>query len=310
MGGEDFDISGSCIWEEGVPHPQWDLIETRVASRADSRDESSAWAEVGRQWLARLREALGPGYEAGETDHFLGVAPKGDVGAGPLLRFAEQCRSTLLSGLGGVADFSARGKQVVVALRTPDAYYRYISAFYPEGEHGGSAGVHIREGYPHVALRGEREWTLQNALAHELTHVSLHQLSMPPWLEEGLAQMFEHDMTGRSLLQLDAETAASHKRYWGKHGLDAFWRGEGFLRAGKVQKLSYELAEILVRLLVEEARPRWFGIVRGHQQRFFAFLRQARQADCGQEACRTCLGFGMDELAGRFLGPGNWSPAL
>ena len=310
MSGDDLDISGLVTWEEGLPRPQWDLIEAWAESREDAAGQGAAWTAAGRQWLALLGEALGRGYEVAETEHFLGVGPSGEGGGGPLLRFAERCRGVILSTLSGVAHFSVRGKQVVIVLRTPDDYYQYVSPYYSEGEHGGSGGVHIREGYPHVALHGKHLWTLENTLAHELTHVCLHHLSMPQWLEEGLAQMFEHDLTGRSFLQLDAEMAARHKRYWGKNGLDEFWYGEGFSRPGKVQELSYQLAEILVRLLLEEGRPRWFGLVREPQRRLFAFLRQARAADCGEAACREHLGFGIDELAARFLGPGSWSPSL
>lgn len=131
---------------------------------------------------------------------------------------------------------------------------------------------------------------------------------MPQWLEEGLAQMFEHDMTGRQLLELDAESAGRHRRHWGAHGLDEFWSGEGFSRPGEVQELSYQLAEVLVRLLAEEARPRWFGWVREPRRRFLAFLRGAAAADCGEAACREHLGHGLADLAAKFLGPGSWSP--
>src|SRR5262249_29986025 len=146
--------------------------------------------------------------------------------------------------LGSVAKFAAPGKQVAIAVNDDEEYYRYVSPFYSEGEYGGSSGLHIREGYPHIALHGNALWVLEDTYAHELTHAGLHHLSMPQWLEEGLAQMFGHDMTGRGQMQLTTETAATHKRYWGKKGLDAFWRGEGFSRPGKVQGLCYQLAEI------------------------------------------------------------------
>ena len=310
MSGKELDISGSLTWEEGLPRPQWDLIETWVASRCEPDSRQDAWVSAARQWLAELGQALGGGYEPVEYDHFLALTPQADATGRPLLQFAEQCRAALLSVLEGVADFEGRGKQVVVALRNRDDYYRYISLYFPEGKHGGSAGIHIREGYPHVALHGKQLSLLENTLAHELTHVSLHHLAMPQWLEEGLAQMVEHDMTGRSLLVVNTEMAGRHKRYWGKHGLDEFWGGRGFARPGKVQELSYQLAEILVRLLIEEARPRWFGWVREPQRRFFAFLRGASVSDCGEGASTQHLGFGLSDLAARFLGPGSWSPSL
>lgn len=310
MSPEDIDITDSLTWEDGLPHPQWDLITTWVDSRYGIEDQRDAWVAIGRQWLTELAAALDDGYERFESDNFLVLASQEDGHGPPLLQFAERCRAALLSVLSGVTHFDVSCKQVVVALRTPNEYYRYISPFFSAGEHGGSAGVHIRQGYPHVALYSKNLGVLENTLAHELTHVSLLHLSMPQWLEEGLAQMVEHDMTGRALWVVDAEMAREHKHYWGKYGLDEFWRGEGFSRAGKVQKLSYQLAEILVRLLVEEGRPRWFGWVREPQRRFFAFLQDAGVTDCGESACVDHLGFGLPDLAARFLGPGAWSPDL
>jgi hypothetical protein len=160
----------------------------------------------------------------------------------------------------------------------------------------------VRVGYPHVALFGKELYALENTLAHELTHVALHRWTMPQWIEEGLAQMFEHDMTGRGVLMLDSEKVARHKRFWQKHGLDAFWSGSGFHAPGKLQELSYQLAEIVVRLMVEDARPRWFGLAREQQQRFFAFLRSAAAEDCGAAACEEHLRVPLGALAARFLG--------
>jgi hypothetical protein len=307
---DDLDITDAITWEDGLPCPQWDLLATWVESHADFDAERDAWTGVARQWLSVLGPALGPGYEVAETDEFLGLAPRAD-GVGPsLLRFAGRCRSELLSLLGGVTDFVVPGKQVIVVLGGANDYYRYISLYFPEGEHGGSVGVHVREGYPHIALRYLTNWEAETTVAHELTHSALHHLGLPLWIEEGLAQMFEHNMTGRSLLELDPEKAGEHKRYWKKHGLDAFWRGEGFSRPGKMQELSYQLAEILLRLLVEDSRPRWFGLVKEPRQRFYAFLRAARVQDCGAASCRNNMGFDLSDLAAKFLGPGEWDPGL
>jgi hypothetical protein len=215
MSAGQVDISSWLTWDEDLPRPQWDLIETWIESRCAPDERRAAWVVASRQWLAELSRSLGSGYQTAESDHFL-LACHGDASGDALLQFAQRCRVVLLSALSEVADFEVPGKQVIVALRNPDDYYRYVSPYYPEGEHGKSGGVHIRVGYPHVALHGKDVWVLENSLAHELTHVSLHHLSMPQWLEEGLAQMFEHDMTGRSLLVVNGEMARRHKKYWGK----------------------------------------------------------------------------------------------
>jgi hypothetical protein len=310
MSSSAIDISEAFNWEERLPHPQWELIMTWVESRCAPDAQRDAWIAVARQWLTELGSAFDRDYETFESDNFLILASKTDANGPALLQFAERCRATLLSTLSGVTNFDISSKQVVVALRTPDDYYRYLTPFYSEGEHGGSMGVHIREGYAHVALYSKHRWALENTLAHELTHVSLHHLSMPQWLEEGLAQMFEHDMTGRALLMVDSEMATEHKLYWGERGMDDFWRGEGFSRSGEVQKLSYQLAEILVRLLAEDGQPRWFGLVREPQRRFFAFLGSASTTDCGEAAAAEHLGYGLRDLAARFLGEAASPPPL
>lgn len=310
MSSDELDISSMLSWTDGLPLPQWDLIENWVESCHEPSERRDAWTAVGRQWLAELGPSLRGGYVTIESDNVLALVSRQDETSRHLLPLAERCRATLLSTLSGVADFDGYGKQILIVLRNSDHYYRYVSQFYSEGEHGGSGGMHIREGYSHIVLYGKQLWALEDALAHELTHASLQHLSMPLWLEEGLAQMFEHDMTGRQLLDVNEELASLHKRYWNKHGLDEFWRGEGFASRGKVQELSYQLAEILVRLLIDESQPRWFGLVREPQIRFFEFLRTARITDCGEEACEKHLQCDLSELASKFLGPGSWSPSL
>lgn len=156
MSADGLDISVTLAWEDGLPRPWWDLVGQWVEAWHDPDDRPAAWAAVGRAWLAELGPALGVGYETAESDHFLALVSRGDEAGGRLLPFAERCRATLLAALDGVTAFDGRGKQVVLVLRTPHHYYRYISLYHPEGEYGGSAGVHIREGYPHVALHGKQ----------------------------------------------------------------------------------------------------------------------------------------------------------
>jgi hypothetical protein len=310
MATKRLDISDSLTWEGSLPRPQWDLINTWVREHVPPDDRPEAWTDIASQWLRTLGNALGRDYRLSESDRFLLLAGPSLPNPDLLLGFGERCRQRLQSVLTGVAAFRSPGKQVVLLLETAEVYYTYLSVYYPEGHHGSSAGVHVREGYQHVALWGKDLAVVENTLAHEMTHASLVYLSLPQWVEEGLAQMFEHDSTGRALLQVDAEMAAEHKRYWSKHGLDAFWRGEGFSRPGKVQKLCYQFAEILLRLLFEDHQPRWFGLDKGPRQRLLAFLKEADAIDCGAAAAREYLGSGLSDLAGRFLGPGDWSPGL
>jgi|GEM_PF-5908467 len=59
MNADDIDITDSFTWEDGLPHPQWDLIEAWVNSRYDLENQRDAWIAIGRQWFLR---------DAGVTD--------------------------------------------------------------------------------------------------------------------------------------------------------------------------------------------------------------------------------------------------
>ena len=301
-------ISDLLDWQDGLPRPHWVELHARIEAAVGPDDRASVWTDIARQWLEALRPALVPKYRLAESDHFLLLTWLSDEGAPVLLRFAEKCRRTLLAELPGLAAFDTPGKQVLIAFKRPTRYYTYLSVYYSDGRHGGSAGVHVRQGRPHIAMWNPRLQGLESTLAHELTHAALCHLKMPLWVEEGLTQKFQRILAEKRLLDVTGKMARKHKTYWNKHGLDSFWRGLGFTRAGKVQRLSYELAEILQRLLDEEHRPRWFGLDKAPPQRLSAFLGAADKSDCGEAAARAHLGFGLADLASRFLGPGPWSP--
>src|SRR5262245_59972348 len=98
---ERLDISDSFTWEEGLPRPQWDLLANWVKTRVDPYDQPAAWTDIARQWLEKLRPALGRDYQLEESDSFLALVPQPEPRADLLLRFAEKCRQALLVVLPG-----------------------------------------------------------------------------------------------------------------------------------------------------------------------------------------------------------------
>lgn len=98
-------------------------------------------------------------------------------------------------------------------------------------------------------------------------------------------------------------------RLWRRAGLGRFWSGEGFHSAGEMQKRSYELAEVLVRNLALDFRPRGFGRDRKPVERLLQFLRHASYEDAGDAAAREWLGRDLAAIVGQFLGPGDWGLA-
>jgi hypothetical protein len=306
---DDLDTCDLLTWEDGLPRPQWIRIETWANSHADPAAQRDSWVKACRKWLNELGRALQGPYECVESENFLALAPKTADAGDRILWIAEQCRDALLEMFEEVADFKVAGKQTLLIFRTSEDYYRYISFYFPEGEHGGSLGVHMRKDYPHIAINC-LNWSVESTLAHELTHACFHHLTMPRWLEEGLARVVQHRIATRPLLAANTMLARRQKHYWGKHGLDGFWSGRAFSKPPRVQHLSYQLAEIIVRHLLQEFEPRWFGWVQKPRQHLIAFLRTAKRQDHGMAACRECLGFDLGDLAAKFLGPGLWSPNL
>lgn len=100
-----------------------------------------------------------------------------------------------------------------------------------------------------------------------------------------------------SRFHLAGEAAEELRAFWRDRGLNEFWWGKGFHSVEGFQEPSYRLAQVLFRLLLAD-----------HRRKLPDFIRAAREEDSGDDAARTCLGFGLSELAAQFLGPGNWAP--
>jgi hypothetical protein len=168
--------------------------------------------------------------------------------------------------------------------------------------------MQFRGFYPHVALL-HLGWSQSPlTIAHEWLHAGVAHLELPPWLEEGLAQMFEHDYAGSAAAYLDPQEIGKNRAYWQKRGLSAFWSGESFRAPGKVQSYSYQMAEVFVRLIFSDHKPGWFGRGKEKRLRLLAFLKYAHHEDAGQAAAQEYFGYRIEDLAARFLGPGDWSP--
>ena len=108
------DITESLDWRDGLPIPQWDIVESWIESRCAPAERASAWTSASRQWLGELGPALGfdggddagdSSYEQIESPHFLALVPRGDPWGRRLLPFAERCRAALLATLQGIARF-------------------------------------------------------------------------------------------------------------------------------------------------------------------------------------------------------------
>jgi hypothetical protein len=304
----EIDISGHLYSDGHFPHLDWQSLQGWIDQHPQGDEQDEARDYLARQWLERLTEVFPDYYRVDESRHHQLMAPESFPGRGAL-RLAEECRQFMLRTFPGLEPI--RQKVPILIWHDVQTYYQYIAPFFPEGWHGGSSGVHIREcECPHVALWGrDLNKEVDQSLVHELTHASLIGRELPLWLEEGVTQLVEQALAGRQPLQLTTKMAAAHKRYWRRFGLQAFWDGSAFTRPSRGQEAAYKLSEVLLLTLLSDYQPRWFGLVRGHQAKLAGFLSTANASDAGEAAAQKHLGMSVADLAARYLGPGPWTPA-
>ena len=289
-------VPGAFAMGDGFPRPQWPVIDAAIAPLGARLGEHRVWCEVQRQWLEAIVAALGEGYGIVETPSVLLLHARQGDDAAALARACEGTLATVRDIVGAPAERC--GKLPVFVFDSPASYYSYVCHFYHEGEYGTSAGMCVREegGDVHVATF-DVGLGLERTLAHEMVH-ALIRPGLPPWLEEGVAEVVSRRVARDGALMLDAADVRRQQHHWRKYGLQSFWSGESFQRGDRGQGLSYALAEILVNILLAD-----------HRRDFHDFLEDADAADAGEAAAQEHLGVGLADLAGQFLGPGDWQPA-
>jgi hypothetical protein len=291
---------GAMPVAKDFPYPDWKQIGNYVRKTIPPAAWNDAWREPVAQWLEKIRVLLGPDFFLDESDHFFLVCNQDPEERGRIVKFAENVQKSFQAMLNGVKLRETYGKQVILIFGDLEVYYRYISHFYPNGQHNLNGGVFLRGGgYAHVALPVYDRYTIQPTLVHELAHNALFTLPLPRWLNEGVAQIFELQFTrvrGTGFDQ-DMDMADQHHAYWNSKTIQEFWAGDSFLSVDGVH-LSYSLAKIVVDLMADE------------KGNFKNFLQNANDADAGEAACRQTYGKSLGQIAGVFLGPGNWNPKL
>ncbi len=287
--------------------PDWDAIAARVHALPAAR-RRAAWADATRQWLENWKAHFGTDFAVFESDTVQVLTFNDDEVGNALLGAAHHCRELHRDLLSEIGRFDAFGKDVILGLST-DLYYSYVSAFHPEdGEAGGSSGMFVGTGYPHILLNGVSLSSLGSTLVHEMTHGALHGLGSPLWIEEGIAQYIERAAGFTANGDFSVADAKAITRHWTRSGLAAFWWGTGFAAPGPEQSHSYSLASLLLQLLVDEHQPGIFGFGARKRERLREFIRHARAEDAGQASARDHLGYDLGEVAAKFLGPGDWNP--
>jgi len=231
-------------------------------------------------WLAHLQVALGEQYRLAQHEYALLLSPLEPRVATATVQFMTKTLSRISKVLDGVAKAPEWGRDILLVFEDEDTYYRYVSRYYPEhGEFAFSGGMHINFGCSHFATFQAELRAIEPVIAHEMTHGCLGHLTIPAWLNEGLAVNTERRLCPLASQQYTPQHLHwMHQQFWNEDTIQEFWSGKSFLRPDEGNLLSYDLA----RILVEQFSRDW--------ESFKPFVHQAQLEDAGHKAASNLLG--------------------
>lgn len=282
--------------DNGFSQPDWKAITAFVERTVLPEGEDQAWRDVVSQWLGQLRSDLGGDYRPYESHRFIVLSCLSPRESGLVLRFAEHALDVIGQQLGDLAWKIKGAKYPLLIFEDQDDYYSYLLHFHPDGTHASSGGACLSTGYVHIAAPHRNLTDAKAMLAHELTHACVAHLSLPNWLNEGLAVTLEKATVGGREFIVDHELVLRHQTFWNRESIQRFWAGTSIDVPGESNELTYSLAEIFVHLLAND-RPA-----------FLDFVQTADASDAGQTAALECLDTDLGDVACEFLGPGEWRP--
>lgn len=269
-------ISNTWI-RNGFPLLNWHALHAWAGSMNDARSQRLAIEQGQRAWLLHLRDALGPHFHLHESEHAFVLSSLEDIVVVATADYVASTRKRIQRVLAGLAHFGEHGKSILLVLDNEETYYNYVSNYYPEeGEFAFSGGMFIDAGCAHFLVQRADLSAIEPVIAHEMTHSALSHLKLPRWLDEGLAVNTERKLTGVGVMPLGQlqELRRSHLTFWDEARIQEFWFGASFFRTDDGNRLSYELA----RILVEQMGQNW--------ELFTRFASNAKREDGGAEAAK------------------------
>lgn len=298
-----FELAAHLNLQNGFPIMDWKAVRAWLKLADSDELQATAWAACERAWLLHLRDALGGNYrlvESGRAAVLTALAPRA---AAATLAYMDRTLGRVTRLLQGIARVHPWGWQILIVFDDADSYYRYVSCYYPEtgGEFAITSGVHISRGCSHFATHHSDLRAMEPVIAHEMTHGCLSHLPLPVWVNEGIAVNTERQIaSSRARADNPREMRDKHQSFWGEDEIQEFWSGESFRRADDGNRLSYDLATLIVGLMAKD----W--------ERFKSFVLAADRQDSGAAAAREHQGVDLGEAARLLLDKpdtGAWSPA-
>jgi len=277
--------------EDAFPRPNWDLVNDYITDNYDESEFHKVYCCISKKWLEKIALNLSNNYAISESENFIFLCNETERYKINFLEFLEHTLVKILDSLKGIANDDGYGKHVVIIFDSQESYYSYISYFYPEeGEYSISSGMFLDHGYGHFVFPRQESSYAESIAAHEMTHAVLGHLTIPTWLNEGMAMSVENAVTGSSPLHMDNDAYNHHQSFWRNDVIQEFLSGKSFDRTDEGNELSYQLAQFLVYTLSK------------NYNEFKEFVNQAEFSDGGESAAMKVYGCSLTALIEQFLG--------
>jgi hypothetical protein len=210
-----------------------------------------------------------------------------------LQKSVQRSLSAIAQTLQGLVPDAKTQMFVILVFHSQQLYRSYIEMCYPRIDVNAVSmtGILVQKGLPHCVFPEQDLLITEGILAHELTRVCLSHRDLPVWLEEGLANFMESELTGHPKILLMGESLEAHRNFWNEYSMQEFWTGSAFYRTDEGSAFSRELSKALVDTL----------ILKSNFDAFKKFVLDAQIDDAGEESAVRHFGVSLGDLVVQIL---------
>ncbi|MFI4854222.1 MAG: hypothetical protein ACIAQF_04480 [Phycisphaerales bacterium JB065] len=298
----------------GIPQPKWPSVCDLLG------DDPQEWGPFLTAWSTRVAAAFGPNGSAFRTERAIVVTDLAPADAERSVRVVQSAVD-LIEHMCLPSDHSDRTwPRVFFVVEDRERYYDFAAGgmeaadeFYESvygaersgsasdiddqlsSEEIASAGLCFQSGYVHILASFRRDDYFAETIAHEFAHAANVSRQLPPWLDEGVAELmaarFMYGKQYEARFALDRLAWQDAVNCWKSNGFEAFWTGLAFNDI-ELSYAAYVLAPRLAINLLE----------RCGEAGFRGFLDSGSWEDDGESAVRSVTGLSLNDFAKAMIG--------
>jgi len=244
------------------------------------------------EWKQEVSREVNTNFHLSESEYFCLLVPHDYEKSGTRLlhESAERTFLTLSRMLKGIVPKKRGDRFRIVLFDNSSSYKQYLLSHYPNSdiESVSPEGTLVQSSDvpPHIALPQQDLGLTESVIAHELTRLCLSPLRLPVWIEEGIALLVEHELTGLQPPPIDPESLKKLREYWSPENSEQFWSGAGFYEVGDISAVCRATAELIIYAILKQYS----------YEQFRDFVQNAKYEDSGDQSAANNLGLNLGDI--------------